>query len=203
MHAKIIVAVILAAGYSSRMDSFKPLIKLGDKTIIERAVSLFFDAKIKDVFVVAGNQWERIDDALKNTKARIVLNGDYDKGMFSSVLAGLKKLDSNTDAVIILPVDVPLISTETIENLISSCIDNPDKIIIPSFDGQRGHPVIIPAKYFDAIKKWDGKEGLRGALHQFDDDKIFVTVHDRNVLFDIDTPADYKELIKRWTASMG
>ncbi len=198
-----ITAIIPAAGCSSRMGSPKPLLKVGDGTVLEIAVALFLHAGIKDVRVVVGHGKELTGPVAKRAGARSIVNEHYERGMFSSVLAGLEALQPDTDAVFMLPVDVPLVSPVTIERLLMTHYKTPDKILVPSFKDRRGHPVLIPEKFFDAIKTWSWVDGLRGALRRFDNEKVSVSVDDRNILFDVDTPGDFQELTKRWLEGAG
>jgi len=193
-----ITAVILAAGYSRRMGCFKPLLKIGKQTIIERTVSLFKDAGINDIRVVVGHCRGRIEPILEKAGIRAIINKENSPEMFSSVLATIKNLEPEVQALAILPVDIPLVRQWTIRYLIKRNRSDGDSILIPSFQGKRGHPVIMPAKYFSVIKRWTGKDGLRGALKQLADHTVSVAVADANILFDIDLPEDYEESKERW-----
>ena len=85
-------AIIPAAGMSSRMKVFKPLLKLGHETIIEKVISTFEMAGIKDIIVVAGHQMQQLAEALKDKNVRLVENHDYKEGMYSSVRIGVAHL---------------------------------------------------------------------------------------------------------------
>jgi len=193
-----ITAVILAAGYSRRMGCFKPLLKIGEQTLIERAVSLFRDAGICDIRVVVGHCRERIETILEKAGIQSIHNEKNSREMFSSVIAALDGLEPVVQSIILLPVDIPLVRHWTIQYLLEQHQLDRDRILIPCFQDKRGHPVIIPAKYFSDIKRWTGKDGLRGALGQLADKTTSVAVADRNILFDVDTPEDYERLKKKW-----
>jgi len=201
MNGEKTAAVILAAGRSSRMGELKPLLKMGDRTILECAVSLFRQAGLKDVRVVAGYGRNRLEPVIKRAGASMVVNPDHDRGMFSSVLVGLESLGPGTGAVFFLPVDAPLVSPATVEELSRRRHDAPDRILVPSFQGRGGHPVLIPARFFDFVRRWRGEDGLRGALRCLADQRVLVDVPDRNVVFDVDTPEDYHELERRCSGS--
>ena len=96
-------AIILAAGYSSRMGSFKPLMKIDGKTPLQRCIELFKNCGINDITVVTGHLNECIEKELNNIKIelndiRIVLNDKYSEGMYSSIKAGVESLSKETDA---------------------------------------------------------------------------------------------------------
>ncbi|MDF2840738.1 MAG: mobA 1, partial [Clostridia bacterium] len=87
-----IAAIVLAAGYSSRMGELKPLLPLGDKTVIEKVIDAFRKAGIDDVRVVVGYEAQRLMPLLEKRKVQIIQNIEFEKGMFSSVQAGIKSL---------------------------------------------------------------------------------------------------------------
>jgi molybdenum cofactor cytidylyltransferase len=188
-----ITAIILAAGYSSRMGSFKPMLEIQGKTIMERTVSLFRDAGMQDIRVVVGHGSDLLEPLLERLGARVIPNPDYDKGMFSSVLAALQGLEQDVKALFILPADIPLISHLTIRHLLDIHQHEPEKVLIPCFMNRRGHPVLIPSMYCDTILRWRGEGGLKGALGQLGAMVLHVEVKDRNILLDCDTPEDYED----------
>lgn len=190
-------AIILAAGYSRRMGMFKPLLRLGGQTVIARAVSLFRQAGLADIRVVAGYAHELLEPVLKELEVRTILNPGYDAGMFSSVTAGLESLEQDVRAVLILPADIPLVGHTTVRCLMERHVEEPDKILIPCFGGRRGHPVVIPAMFFSAIRAWPGENGLKGAIAKLGHGTALVPVPDPNILFDLDTPDDYEEALIR------
>ncbi len=142
-----IAALVLAAGYSSRMGILKPLAFLGTHTLIEEAVTRFLRAGIDDVRVVVGHRADEIKPVVDRLGVRWIFNADYDRGMFSSVLAGVKSLEADVDGFFLLPGDIALVNPETIRALFDACDPDDPKIIYPRFDGRRGHPPLIPAAY--------------------------------------------------------
>ena len=193
-----IVAIILAAGYSNRMERFKPLLDLGGRPVISHVVGMFIGAGIHDVRVVVGYNRDVLTPVLDQIGARSIVNDNYAAGMFSSVLAGVKSLEPAVKTFFILPVDVPLVLPKTIRQLAENYMCNQGKILVPYFDGRGGHPPLIASKFIESIIEYDGNGGLKGALLQFESEVIRVPVPDENILFDIDSPADYLELQKRW-----
>lgn len=198
MEQKHITAVILAAGRSTRMEQFKPLLKIGDQTIIERSISMFKDAGIHDIRVIVGHSQDQIEPVLKKAGVRIVVNRNNSPEMFSSVIVALESLEPEVQSIVLLPGDVPLVRPWTINYLLKQHEKEPCSIIVPSFQGKRGHPVIIPAELADTIRGWKGEEGLRGALNSLKDKLVTIPVADANILFDMDTPEDYEEAKERW-----
>ncbi|MBI6872522.1 DVU_1551 family NTP transferase [Clostridium aciditolerans] len=189
-------AVILAAGYSSRMRDFKPLMKFGEYTAIETIVNTFTTSGICNIIVVVGHRGKELIDVLKDSQAKCIENKNYSQGMYSSVLKGIEALNENVSAFFMLPVDIPLVKIHTIETLKSQYLCCDKGIIYPTFNGKRGHPPLIDCKYKDIILKNNEYGGLKNILSKFDDDSINVPVFDKFTIMDMDTKADYIELLK-------
>ncbi len=192
-----IVALVLAAGYSSRMWTFKPLAPLGTSTLIEEAVTRFLNAGIADVRVVVGHRADELTPVLDRLGVRWILNADYDKGMFGSVLAGVKSFEADVDGFFLLPGDIATVNPETIRAILNACDPDDPKIVYPRFDGQRGHPPLIPAVYLREDLSSDYPGGLRALLGLYEHNAIDVDVIDENILLDCDTPSDYLALVRR------
>ena len=153
---------------------------------------------IHDVRVVVGYNRDVLTPLLDQIGARSIVNDNYAQGMFSSVLAGVKSLEPAVKTFFILPVDVPLVRPKTIRQMAENYMCNQGKILVPYFDGRGGHPPLIASKFREGILGYAGSGGLKGALLQFESEMIRVPVPDENILFDIDSPADYAKMLERW-----
>jgi len=191
-----LTAIILAAGYSSRMGAFKPLLPFGGTTVLERAVALFRGAGVDDVRVVVGHCSAELLPLLKNLEVRPLLNERYQEGMFSSVVAAVDSLEGK-GSFFLLPVDIPLVRRETVELLSRSCQSTGKGILYPAFCGMRGHPPLISFSYRESILSWNGNGGLNGILMQYESDSATIETGDEGVLLDMDTPEDYERLQRR------
>jgi molybdenum cofactor cytidylyltransferase len=188
--------IILAAGYSSRMGRFKPLLPLGKTTVVEHLVATYRQSGV-DVYLVVGHRQEELRAAVRVPDVRIVANPDYPLGMFTGVLAGLRSLEAGYRGVFINPVDIPLVSPATIRKLVAAAGSQPDRVLHPVFRGERGHPPLIPAAAFPAILAGGKNNNLKAILGDCREITTEVRVPDRNILFDLDTPEDYQELLRR------
>ncbi len=197
MEKSAITAVILAAGYSERMGRFKPLIDLGGRPAIERTINSFRGAGIADVRVVVGYSKERLNPVLERLEAGVIVNDHYNEGMFSSVQAAVRSLDSSTDAFFLMPADMPLVRAGTIRYLAESYKHHRDKILVPVFNGRRGHPPLIAARFAASIMNYAGEGGLAGILKLHNADVLHMPVPDGNILLDMDNPGDYEDVQKK------
>ncbi|MBN1380743.1 MAG: NTP transferase domain-containing protein [Deltaproteobacteria bacterium] len=190
-------AIILAAGLSSRMKSFKPLLPLGAESIADRVISSFTKNSC-DVLLVIGWNKDLLLSGLKTRYITIVENPDYEQGMFTSVLAGIHRLQPQLDGFFIMPVDIPLVRPATVRGLMDEAAKQPGKIIYPAFGRERGHPTFVPSCLVSGIASWQQDGGLKAFLRIREELSLDLPVPDRNILFDIDTADDYQEAQERF-----
>jgi len=193
-----IAAIILAAGYSSRMGTFKPLLPLGNTTVLERVVSLFQEAGVEDVRVVVGHRSAELYPLVERLHSRPVTNKHFHDGMFSSVTAGVASLETDIEAFFLLPVDIPLVKRCTVEALLQKHSMDRSRILYPCFFGKRGHPPLIPGCHRKGILAWHGGGGLKSYLSLHEADAACIEVADETILADMDTPEDYDRLHAMW-----
>ena len=135
---------------------------------------------------------------LKEAGVSWVINEDYTLEMMHSVKVGLGCLRSDSEAFCILPVDIPLVRSRTLCALKNAFRKERHLIVYPTFDGQRGHPPVIPVSYADELSQWEGEGGLRGFLRQYDHRCLEVPVFDEGILMDMDTPEQYQRIVARY-----
>ncbi len=190
-------AIILAAGFSKRMGTFKPLLPIGNETMAERVISGFPKNDV-DIILVSGWRQDLLISGINIRDITLAQNPNFRSGMFSSILAGISLLRKEHKAFFIMPVDIPLVRPATINRLLKEAIYHPGKILYPAFNKTRGHPSVIPCTLVPAIKNWSGEGGLKTLLHMYEQRAWEVVVADSNILIDIDTPDDYRALLKRF-----
>ncbi len=189
-----LAAVILAAGYSSRMAGFKPLMTLGDATLLAHCARLFTAAGLRHISVVTGHRGEEVGREAKRLGLTVLPHPEYPRGMFSSVQKAVSQMEQ-VDGFFLLPVDTPLIYPATVTRLIS-CYDG-RSVIVPVFNGKQGHPPLIPTRLIPEILAHDGKGGLRTILNARP--RLEIPVWDRGVLLDADTADDFAILVRRFS----
>ena len=196
----MISGILLAAGESKRMQpAFKPLLKWGKRTVIGECVHQMRNTQLADIFVVLGHRAEEIRPRLAGTAVQFVVNEDYKKGMLSSVKTGLAMLGPNTDAVMIALVDQPMVQAGLMNTLIEAYGDGSKGIVIPTYKGKHGHPIIVSIGYEEEIMLLDedNPEGLRAFINAHKNDWLEVPVETSTVIEDIDVPEDYQRLSKQ------
>ncbi|MCF8121003.1 MAG: NTP transferase domain-containing protein [Desulfarculaceae bacterium] len=186
--------LVLAAGLSSRMKQFKPLLPLGEQSVLARVVGLLREAGTGPVLVVLGHRATELVPMVSSMGAVPVLNPDYGQGMFSSLRAGLTALPPACQAFFLLPVDIPLVRPQTLARLRAAWEQGRGPVLHPTFQGQRGHPPLIAAELAPAIMAYDESGGLRGFWEQHPELGREVPVADRFILRDQDHPQDYEAL---------
>ncbi len=190
-------AVILSAGFSSRMKAFKPLLRIGEKTLAEHALALFNKAGIKEIVTVVGHRFEELIPFVEAASSRYVINEHYHNGMYSSVQAGAKALQHSCEGFFLLPVDIPLVRPATVRQLADAfCRNSSSMVYYPEFQSRRGHPPLINSRLIDGIISYGGQSGLRGFLRRYENQAVSVPVEDPFIRLDADTPEDILRLRK-------
>src|ERR1700752_1252951 len=133
-------AIILAAGYSSRMGEFKPLLPIGGTTALERCIGLFRAAGVEEVIAVLGHRAEQLQTLAERSGARCLVNPQFDRGMYSSIVVGSRALPRWVEAAFVLPADIPLVRPATVRQLADNWGSSDASILYPVFEGLRGHP---------------------------------------------------------------
>jgi CTP:molybdopterin cytidylyltransferase MocA len=192
----MIWAVVLAAGASSRMGEVKALLPAGNGRSFVGAIGEAARAGgCGGVLVVVGPPH---GDAVRRALppgASAALNPRPERGMLSSVQAGLAALPMTTSAALIWPVDVPFVAAATVRRILDA---TPGKIIVPVHNNRGrargGHPLRLPRAFFGQVQTMDLELGLKGLLEAQAAAVERLTVDDANVLVDVDTPEDYARL---------
>jgi molybdenum cofactor cytidylyltransferase len=188
--------VILAGGISSRMGFPKALMPIGDSFFLLKVYQTLVDAGVTPVHVVVNSGLRSSLDAqmAKFPEAEFVPNNEPAKGQIYSLQLGLRSAQSeDADAAVVALVDQPYIRPETVVRLVQAAAAAPDKIIVPSHDGQHGHPFVIPAALFEAFINATGATA-RDIIHQHQSSVQELAVDDPGTLADVDSPEDLLKL---------
>ena len=189
-------AIVLAAGYSSRMDDFKPLLNIGGETIADRVIASFLKNRV-DVLLVTGWREDELLSGIKHKDIAIVRNPNFESGMFSSVQAAVCHLSPACRAFFVMPVDIPLVRPQTIRRLLDAAHRYPGRILYPVFEGVRGHPTLIPRSIASDIIGWRKDGGLKAVLNSHPEIQVEIEVPDENILLDVDSKGDFAVALDR------
>jgi molybdenum cofactor cytidylyltransferase len=142
--------------------------------------------------VVLGAQAAEIRAALDPSGVEVVVNKDYRQGQLSSLVAGLRSVPPDTEAIVLCLVDNPFITAETVNRVIRAFRETRSPIVIPVFDRRRGHPALFARTVFDELRDAPPEEGARYVVHANRDRVLEIDVPDSTILIRIDTPEDYR-----------
>lgn len=193
----MIPAVILAAGASTRMGRPKALLPVArdGESFVGRLARTFSEAGVDDVVVVVGADAERVREAVGRlpTLARIVENREYERGQLSSLIAALDVVDRpGVQAVLAMPVDMPLVTSATVRAVVDAYRAARRPIVRPVVGDRHGHPVLFDRSVFDDLRRADLSRGARAVIAAHSPDVLDVRVADAGAIQDIDTPEDYE-----------
>ncbi len=192
MAGSSIAALITAAGMSSRMGGFKPMLRIGSISITQRVVSVFQKAGIRDIVMITGFHADDLERHLSGNGIVFLRNEQYETTeMFDSVRIGLRYLEGRYDRILFTPADIPMFTADTVRTLLGT--DAP--LAVPVCNGRAGHPTLIDGRLIRPILEDSGKDGLRGALSRCGVSITRIPVDDAGILLDADTPEDYRRLL--------
>ena len=199
-HAGVIPAIVLAAGKSSRMGRPKATLPLpSGGTFLTRIVRTFLDAGVDDVVVVVGHEAQSIVDdfAQSGLPARFVVNAAYERGQLTSLAAGLRFIDRpGVVAALVTLVDVPLVSVATVQRVVERYRQSHAPIVRPTRGEAHGHPLLIGRSLFNIIQQADAETGAKPIVRAHASPAGDIDIEDEGAFFDVDTPADYDELVR-------
>ena len=185
-------ALIVAAGMSSRMGAFKPMLNIGTISVAQRIVATFQQAGVDKIVMVTGYNAVALERHLAGNGVIFLRNEDYETTqMFDSVRIGLRYLENKCDRVLFTPVDVPLFTANTVKAMLAS-----DALLAcPVCQGEKGHPLLIDNTLISKILQDCGEQGLRGATQRCGAPMQQIPVEDCGTLYDADTPEDFAALV--------
>lgn len=187
----MISAIVLAAGESKRMGKVKQLLPFAQSTVLEQVINNLLESKLDEIIVVLGYQAQKIARKIGSNHVKIVINPNFKQGMSSSIKCGLSQIDKRAEAIMIMLGDQPLIGKEIVDTLIEMFLKSNQGIIVPVYEGRRGHPIIFDVKYKSELLSLKGDIGGRKVIETHLQDILEVEVNSPGVIIDIDNKADY------------
>ena len=200
--AIMISSILLGAGESKRMKVNKLSLPWGRETIFEHCFNVLLRSKSQEIIVVLNPQNERMKrqfeemSASTTKKVKVTFNRHYKRGMSTSIRKGLQVLDPRSEGILISLGDQPFVKTSTINVLLRAFNQGKGEIVIPSFRGIKGHPVIFHRKYEKELLKLRGDTGGKPILLKYAKYTKTVPVRSEGVVKDIDTREAYQKALR-------
>ena len=195
----MIVAIVPAAGLSTRMGKNKLFLTYDSKFLIVHAVDTLLNSAIGQVIVVVGHEADKVKESLRGKPVTIVENADYRDGLSTSIRTGLAAAPAEADAIMIFLPDQPLLEPGDVNRLARAFAEAAalgKSFVVPFFKGQRGNPVILDASYRESILEVVGDVGCRRVIKRNPDRVFPVEMETDHVVRDVDTLQDYEALPK-------
>jgi putative nucleotidyltransferase with HDIG domain len=190
-------AVIAVAGLSSRMEEFKPLLRVGDVPLLERCILTLRKAGVEAIFAVTGHRADEVRPVLERYGVTEVHNPRYrEEDMLFSVCKGLREALGSCQGVLFLPGDVALFSAFSVRQIVAA--GRKSELVLPTCGGKQGHPVWLGPSCLRHVLAHTWERGLKEALTDFAlrDGATELELPDPGLLLDVDTEADYCALLK-------
>ncbi len=194
-------AILLAAGLSSRMGAFKPLLQLGDTTLIEHGIrALQNSGAIGEIILVTGHRDGEIRAATTPISGlRLVFNPNFAQGeMLSSVQTGIAALPQAAEGFLLAFADQPAVSPVTIAQLVRRFFQDKPPLTLPTFQKKRGHPIVIAASLCPEILATRDPDTLKTVVYRHLPHAALLEVADPSIHEDLDTPEDFSRLAKKY-----
>ena len=202
-------ALIPAAGRSRRMGTPKLLLDVGGRTVVARLLRALEQSGVANRLVVIHPDDKALAAEVEQNGGRLVVPAVAPPDMLASVRHGLSAIDITLKQSsespgpdspwLLIPADHPVVLAETVRDLLNTADANPGRIIVPTFQGRRGHPTVFAWKHAIQVAQIPKDEGFNWILKNSARDVVEIAVASEGVLLDLDTPNDYERLRGIWT----
>ncbi|MCR1899284.1 molybdenum cofactor cytidylyltransferase [Irregularibacter muris] len=188
--------VILASGMSERFGQNKLLMPLGHQSIVENVIDQAIESKLKGVYLVYGHHEREFEEIARKKGISLIYNPDYALGQSKSVKKAVENIEGDVQGLMFLLGDQPFIGKKTINLLIDTFSHYPQDIVLPTFNGNRGNPVIFSQSFFEEMKTLQGDKGAREIIKKYPHRIVKVPIAEEMENYDIDTQEDYQKAIE-------
>ena len=192
-----ITGLILAAGSSTRFGQVKQLLAFRETTLLGQVVENALRSSLDEVVVVLGHRADEIQKAVNLDHVRVVMNEVYVQGQSTSLKVGLSAAVSDTEAVMFILGDQPLVGPDVVNRLIDGYARTRAPIVLPTHRGRRGNPVVVDRTLFPRIESLTGDAGARVLFEEYAEAIVEIEVEEDSIHLDVDTWEDYEQLKSR------
>ncbi len=186
-----VAALVLAAGSSSRMGRNKLLLELGGETLVRRSVRSAVEGDVDDVVVVLGHEEPRVRAELAGLPCALVLNRDHAEGAGTSLRAGVRRVATDADAVVIVLADMPFVTGEMIAALVRRYRETRGRLVVSHYGEVQAPPTLYDRALFDELLAIPGERGAKEVVQRHAQEALVLS-WPRSALRDIDAPGDYE-----------
>lgn len=179
MSEKRVGAIVLAAGSSRRFGKENKLLAdVGGEVMIKKVVGCLVEAEVSPIIVVVGHERERIIESLKEMDTCFVVNRKYEQGMGTSIVCGVgEAMRRDLNGVLVCLGDLPYLTSHDVKAIRSRFLEQGcSKVVVPEFEGRRGHPVCFPERCFGSLLALEGDQGAKAVVPMLGEPKSVTTV---------------------------
>lgn len=189
-------AILLAAGFSSRMRRVKALLPWKGRTLIEYQIEQMMQAGFDEIIVVLGYKAEKLKNVLSPYDVKLVLNPNFAQGKTTSIRKGAAFIQKPVEVILVSAVDQP-VSSRTLEVMIEHLLESKAPIAIPVYREKRGHPILFSGNVKeDLLVVNEETKGLRNVIRKYNEEVIEVPVEDEAVLWNFNHPHEYADKLR-------
>jgi len=197
----MIVAVVLSAGESSRMGRPKALLPVDGVRFIEKIVTALKSTRVAKIIAVLGHDAGEMRRQIGDLPVTMVVNPNYKQGQLSSLVAAINSIQSSKDSasvdgILVHLVDHPYINPDLVNLMIDRFHETKKLIVVPRYQGRRGHPVIFSSALFAELLAAPLDQGAKTVVHAHRDETLEIDTEDEGITIDIDTPEEYRQHVK-------
>jgi len=189
----MLAAVILSGGASRRMGSPKALLPYQGRPFLEHLLDVVNHPSIGMRRVVLGPDAEVISSQISLSPQEVVINSDWERGQISSIQAAIRSLPAGTEGILLCPVDHPLISSSLVSDLIESFEKTHSAMVVPLFEGRRGHPVIFSSRLYNELLSAPEDKGARAVVWAHANEICEVSTTEEGCVLNLNDPEAFQK----------
>jgi molybdenum cofactor cytidylyltransferase len=193
----MLAAVILSGGASRRMGSPKALLPYQGRPFLEHLLDIAKHPSIGVRRVVLGPDADAISAQVPLKSEEIVINKDWKRGQLSSIQIAIRSLPAGTDGLLLCPVDHPLISASLVADLIDSFEKTKAPVVVPLYEGRRGHPVIFAAHLYEELLEAPDDTGARAVVWAHQNEICEVSTTEEGCVLNLNDPEAFGKFSAR------